>query len=138
MPYITEIEMPVRYVDQDPQGWVTNTAYMVYFQEVCLAHLRYLTQEAMKKGTTSTKDNWVVAEATIKYRAPLRYPNVVVVRAQTGEIREKGFSLQCTAHVKGTDQLIAEGSFVRVWLGPDSRSAPIPDSFRQAFEESKI
>jgi acyl-CoA thioester hydrolase len=121
----------VRYSDCDPQGVLFNAHYLTYF-DIAITEL---WREAMGSYEEMRElgVDLVVAEATVHYRAPIRFDaEVDLVPA----IKHLGTTSIVTAIAIHSDAgLHAEGEIrhVVVRLG-GAHKAPIPDQVRAALE----
>src|SRR5439155_1291935 len=120
----------VRYNECDPQGVVFNANYLTYF-DITMGELwRELGgyQEMVESGV-----DMVVAEAKIRYRAPLRFDEEFEVHATVANLDEDSMT---TAIVLTRDgERVAEGelrhAFVEAGGGP---KASIPQPIREQLE----
>jgi acyl-CoA thioester hydrolase len=120
----------VRYNECDPQGVVFNANYLTYF-DITMGELwRELGgyQEMVESGV-----DMVVAEAKIRYRAPLRFDEEFEVHASLANLDETSMTTALTL-MRGHDR-IAEGELRHVFIeaggGPKSS---IPASIREQLE----
>ncbi len=126
----------VRYSDCDPQGVLFNANYLTYF-DIALTEL---WREAIGPYETAMSErgiDLVVAEANIRYRAPVRFDEEVDV---VGQVRKLGTTSLTTAlrieHTEGeAPGLAAEGEMRHVFVAyGTSEKTPIPDDVRAALE----
>jgi acyl-CoA thioester hydrolase len=116
----------VRYNECDPQGVVFNANYLTYFDLTMSELWRELGgyQEMVDAGV-----DMVVAEATIRYLAPLRFDDEFEVVARV--IRLGDTSMTTELVIEDGGEPAAEGQLRHVFIesggGPP---APIPDSIR--------
>jgi acyl-CoA thioester hydrolase len=120
----------VRYNECDPQGFVFNANYLIYF-DITMGELwRELGgyQEMVESGV-----DMVVAEAKIRYRAPLRFDEEFEVHASVANLDDTSMTTALTL-MRGHDR-IAEGElrhvFVEAGGGPKTS---IPQSIRQQLD----
>jgi len=116
----------VRYNECDPQGVVFNANYLTYFDLTMSELWRELGgyQEMVDAGI-----DMVVAEATIRYLAPLRFDDEFEVVARV--IRLGDTSMTTELVIEDGGEAAAEGQLRHVFIesggGP---TAPIPASIR--------
>jgi acyl-CoA thioester hydrolase len=120
----------VRYHECDPQGVVFNANYLAYFDMA----ITELWREALG-GYQSMLDaglDIVVAEANVKYLAPLRFDeefDLVVGVAEMGTT-----SIRTALRVEREGEAAAEGELRHVFVNPQSgEKAPIPDDVREGL-----
>src|SRR3954470_8062327 len=120
----------VRYQECDPQGVVYFARYPEYFD---LAFTE-LFREAMGsyQGMVDAGTDLVVAEMSIRYRAPARFDETIDVELVVDRLGETSMS-RSYAIVRNAETL-AEGSFRHVFIDPPSKAKkPIPDDIRAAL-----
>jgi acyl-CoA thioester hydrolase len=120
----------VRYHECDPQGVVFNANYLTYFDVLLTELWRELGgyAEMVEAG-----QDLVVAEATVRYRAPLRFDDEFdgVVRVAT--LGETSMIIGFTLDRDG--ELCAEGENRYVFVGSGGQGkTPIPAALRQGLE----
>jgi acyl-CoA thioester hydrolase len=119
----------VRYNECDPQGVVFNANYLTYFDLTMTELWRELGgyQAMVDAGV-----DMVVAEATVRYRAALRFDDEFEVVASIGRLGDTSMTTAITI-VRG-DETVAEGELRHVFVesgGGDT--APIPEPIRSGL-----
>ena len=118
--------MRVRYAECDPQGVVFNAHYLAYFDIAMTELWRELGgYEAM----VSDGVDMVVAEARIRYLAPLRFDDEfeLVVRG----IRLGTTSMTSELVIERGAETLVEGELRHVFVDPQlGATAPIPATVR--------
>ncbi|MFN8151090.1 MAG: thioesterase family protein [Solirubrobacterales bacterium] len=121
----------VRFAECDPQGVVFNSRYLEYF-DVALTEL---WREALGNYDAVMADaglDLVVAEASVRYRAPLRFDDVFELRAVISRL---GTTSTITAFtiVRG-DEITTEGELRHVFVRRDTTDkTEIPAGIRAAL-----
>ncbi len=121
----------VRYNECDPQGVVFNANYLTYFDLTMTELWRELGgyQAMVDAGV-----DMVVAEATIRYLAALRFDEEFESRATI--VRLGSSSMSTEIALKRGDETVVEGELRHVFIesggGP---TAPIPESIRAGLAE---
>ncbi|MBO0749852.1 MAG: YbgC/FadM family acyl-CoA thioesterase [Porphyrobacter sp.] len=123
---------PVRvyYEDTDLSGIVYHANYLKWFERARSDLLRLLgiDQRAAQEAGEGT---YAVAELTIRYAAPARLDDAVLIESRPVELRAASCRLQQRAW-RG-EALLAE-QHVRVgFIGADGRPRRQPDAWRAAF-----
>jgi acyl-CoA thioester hydrolase len=120
----------VRYHECDPQGVVFNANYLAYFD----MGITELWREALGgyQSMVAAGVDIVVAEANLKYLAPLRFDEefeLVVAVADLGTT-----SMRSELRVEHDGETAAEGELRHVFVDAESgEKAPIPDDIREAL-----
>lgn len=124
--------MRVRYAECDPQGIVFNSHYLEYF-DVALTEL---WREAFG-DYDGVMDEFgldiVVAEATIRFRSPLRFDDVFELCGRIGRLGTT--SATFTIAVERVGEVVTEGEMRHVFVARETGAkAEIPDRIRSALE----
>ncbi|MEK6252522.1 MAG: thioesterase family protein [Actinomycetota bacterium] len=120
----------VRYHECDPQGVVFNANYLAYFDMA----ITELWREALGgyQSMVAAGVDIVVAEANVKYLAPLRFDEefeLVVTVADMGKT-----SLNTELTVERDGDLAAKGELRHVFVDAESgEKSPMPDDIREAL-----
>ena len=116
----------VRYNECDPQGVVFNANYLTYFDLTMGELWRELGgyQAMVDAGV-----DMVVAEATIRYLAPLRFDDEVEVVARITRLGDTSMTTELVIEDGG--EAAAEGELRHVFIETGGhKTAPIPEAIR--------
>ena len=123
---------PVRvyYEDTDLTGIVYHANYLRWFERARSDMLRLLgiDQRAAQEDGTGV---YALSELTIRYRAPARLDDAVLIESRAEELRAASCRMHQTALRDGT--LLAEASLRVGFVGPDGRPRRQPPAWRDAF-----
>jgi acyl-CoA thioester hydrolase len=123
--------MRVRYNECDPQNAVFNANYLTYF-DIAISELwreALGSYDAMLAGGT----DMVVAEARVRYLAPLRFDEEFEVRVSVAKLGTT--SLVSAMAVERDGDVVAEGELRHVFIAASNgEKAPIPEAVRAALE----
>ena len=102
----SKMELRVRFCETDLMGIVHHANYLAYMEagRVDWLHKRGVTYAAWAAGGTHLP----VVDANLRYRAPARFDDVLVIETSLTELR--GASLRYGYRVLRGDLLLAEGS----------------------------
>ncbi len=120
----------VRYNECDAQGVVFNANYLMYF-DIAVTELWREAFGGWNKVIESGVDN-VVAEATVRYRASLRFDDEVELSAAVGHLGESSMVVELAIDRDGTRAAEGEIRYVFIEPGGSSKTA-IPDEIRAAL-----
>ena len=113
-------------------GHVNNAAYFTYCES---ARMSYFQAIAMEEHREETSHGPAVVTATCNFHRQLHYPAALDVGARVTRVGGKSFTLEYALLRRGTDELVADGSSVVVWVDYDSGKAiPLPDALKRAIE----
>ena len=127
------ITVPVRWGDMDAFGHVNNAKYFTYCESARIAYFEAIGLGAQAK----TPDHGPsVVTATCNFRRQVHYPAILEVGARTVKIGRTSFTLEYGIFFHSTEDLVADGSSVVVWVDYGAgRSAPLPESLKQRIRE---
>ena len=129
MPDALRHPIRVRYHECDPQGIVFNANYLAYFDMAVTELWRPLGgyAEMVESGV-----DIVVAEATVRYLAPLRFDEEIdlVVRG----VRLGTTSITTELAVERSGEPAAEGQLRHVFVDTTGKPTAIPDGVRAGLE----
>lgn len=119
----------VRYHECDPQGVVFNGNYLAYF-DIAITELWREAggYEAMMADGT----DMVVAEARVRYLAPLRFDDEFEVAVTVSRLGET--SMTTTFRLERKGEAVAEGELRHVFVtAREGEKVPIPNRVRQGL-----
>jgi acyl-CoA thioester hydrolase len=120
----------VRYVECDMQGHVFNGNYLTWFD---IAHTELLRAAyGPYARIVESGVEFVVAEASLRYRAPARFDDELEVHVTLDPPTNS--SLISNFEVKRGDELLTEGRLRHVCVDAETfAKAPWPNELRDAF-----
>lgn len=124
----------VYFEDTDAGGVVYHASYLRFMERARSDMMRVAGVDqrgAMERG----EGNYVVAEMTIRYRAPARLDDDLVVVSRVGNMR----GALCVVHqrvMRGTET-VAEAEVSVALIGPDGRPKRQPRHWIETFERLK-
>jgi acyl-CoA thioester hydrolase len=123
-------QLRVRYSECDPQGVVFNANYLSYFDLTMTELWRELGgyQDMVDAGV-----DMVVAEATIRYLAPMRFDDEFEVVARVTRLGDTSMTTELVVEQGG--EPAAEGILRHVFIDTGGGAkAPIPDAIKAGLE----
>lgn len=119
-----------RWADNDAYGHVNNTIYYQWFDTAVNAWLIAAGLLDIHAGDPIG----LVVETGCRYAAPLAYPELVEIGMAVSEIGRSSVRYAIGVFAAGTAEAAAEGHFVHVYVGRESRRpVAIPQAWRAAF-----
>lgn len=129
------VTLHVRYGDLDPQGHVNNARYLTFFEQ---ARMDYLIHLGCWDGIHFLDLNWIVAEACVTYRLPIRMNQIIRVGLKVSRMGNKSLDFQYEILDQENGQTLASGKTVMVAYNyREEHSMLIPEAIRKniaAFE----
>ena len=119
------------FEDTDLSGVVYHANYLRWFERARSDFVRLLgidQREVNEAGTGA----FAVAELTIRYLAPARLDDAVLIETRCEDLRAASCRMHQTAALIGGN-LLAEARLRVGFVAPDGRPRRMPDSWRAAF-----
>ncbi|HMC92029.1 MAG TPA: thioesterase family protein [Allosphingosinicella sp.] len=114
-------EVPTRWADNDAYGHVNNTLYYAWFDTAVNAWLI----EAGLLDVAAGDPIGLVVETGCRYARPLSFPETVEVGLAVERLGTSSVRYRLGVFAKGADEAAAEGFFVHVYVGRETRR-PVP------------
>ena len=122
----------VRYSDCDPQGVVFNANYLTYF-DIAMTELWREALGPYDEVMRERDIDLVVAEATVRYLAPIRFDEEVDLLPAVAHLGTT--SMVTTVAIEAAVGRAAEGELRHVFVRyGTAEKTPIPDDVRAALE----
>ncbi|MCD6728066.1 MAG: acyl-CoA thioesterase [Solirubrobacteraceae bacterium] len=124
----------VRYHECDPQGIVFNAHWLAYFDMTMVELLRdALGENAYRDLPDTHRVDFVVGEATVRFRAPARFDERLTLEARVERLGNTAMTTTLRALRAG--ELLVEGELRHVFVDAKTwRKTPIPAAIRAALE----
>lgn len=131
MPSSFQHRLQVRYGECDPQGIVFNANYLLYFDVAFTEYWRARVgpwQEMVRRGVDA-----VVAEASLRFRAPARFDDVLALEVTTEELGTT--STTTRVDIRRDGELLVECRLRHVFVDTQTwAKTGIPDWIRERLE----
>lgn len=126
-----DIDIRVRYAETDKFGVVYYANYFVLFE---LGRAEYMRQRGMPYDQLEKAGYFLlVAEASCRYRAPLRYDEEATVRTWVKKASGKAVVFAYQLFKKGEDKLVAEGETFHIVTDFKGVSCHLPEAYQKYF-----
>jgi acyl-CoA thioester hydrolase len=120
-------EIGTRWADNDSYGHVNNTVYYQWFDTAVNAWLI----EAGLLDVAAGDPIGLVVETGCRYARPLAYPQPVEVGLAVERLGRSSVRSRLGVFAKGAEDAAAEGYFVHVYVGRESRRpVEVPEAWR--------
>ena len=121
-------ELRVRYGECDPQGIVFNANYLLYL-DVAFTELWRDAVGPWQDMTERWGVDAVVAEATLRFRGPARFDDLIALRLHVDKLGTS--SIVTVFEVRRDQQLLVEGTLRHVVVDTQGwRPAELPEAVR--------
>ena len=129
----------VRFVDTDALGHVNNATYFSYFEAARAGYHALVTGSAFGSGPDAHRTTFVIAEARIVYRSPVRFGEPLACACRVSWVGRSSFGLEylveAGASPLGARRVVADGATVQVFYDLTSeRVVRIPAELRERME----
>ena len=125
-----ETRVRVRYAETDQMGVVYHANYLVWFE---VGRVELMRQQGLiyKHIEQEEQAGFAVVEATVRYKAPARYDDELIV--QTHVVMTRGSIVRFGYRIVRAvdDALLCEGETVHVVVGPDMKRRPMPKKYAE-------
>ncbi len=123
------ITVPVRWGDMDAFGHVNNAKYFTYCESARIAYFEAIGLTGQREAVGEAP---AVVSATCNFLAQVHYPATLEVGVRTVKIGRTSFTLEYGIYRAGTEELVADGSSVVVWVDYGAgKSATLPEELKQ-------
>ena len=126
---LARVPITVRWGDMDAMGHVNNAKYISYLEE---ARVRWML--GVEGVSMNDRIAPVVANTNVNYRAPIVWPNDIVVELFVERLGNSSVTIgHRIVDGKNGNTLYSDGNVVVVWMDTQTgRSAPLPEAVRAA------
>jgi acyl-CoA thioester hydrolase len=127
--------MTTRWADNDAYGHVNNVVHYAWFDSAVNAWLI----EAGLLDVAAGDPIGLVVETGCRYAESLTYPQGVEIGLGVEQLGFSSVRYRIGIFAEGSEEAAAEGHFVHVYVGRESRRpAPLPDEWRARLEAIRI
>ena len=136
-----ETQVRVRYAETDQMGVVYHANYLVWFE---VGRVELMRQRGLDyKRLEIDEGCWIaVVEATVRYKAPARYDDVLTVQTRVVTVRGPVIRFGYRIVRQADGLLLCEGVTVHVVVGRDMKRRSIPKKYAEllgaAASDSKV
>jgi acyl-CoA thioester hydrolase len=134
-----EHRIEVRFADTDALGHVNNAVYLSYFEAARAGYYTAVTGSTFGAGERSAERTFVVAEATVAYRAPSFFGETLLVACRFSWASRSSFGLEYQVRAGdsavGRRRLVADGESTQVMFDLEQqRVRRVPADLLALFE----
>ncbi len=127
-----EASIRVRYAETDQMGVVYHANYLVWFE---VGRVEFIRQLGMNYKDMEREDGALiaVAEATVRYKAPARYDDELIVRTSLAGLRESIVRFRYVVLRAADETVLCEGETVHFVVGRDMKRRSLPAQYVECF-----
>jgi acyl-CoA thioester hydrolase len=128
-----EVQLRVRYAETDQMGVVYHSNYLVWME---VGRVEFFRAGGLRYRDfeSETGLHLAVAEAQVRYLAPARYDDLIVVRTSIATAHARIVALDYEMRHAETGQVLAKGFTKHVFLSAKTlRPAKLPAAYHAIF-----
>ncbi len=132
-----EHKVRVRYAETDQMGVVYHSNYLIWFE---VGRVELIRQLGLNYKAMEREEGVMIAvvEVNVRYKAPARYDEELLIRTHISGIRGSVIKFTYTLHRADDDQLLAEGFTTHVVVDREMRKAPMPAHYAEVFRAAHV
>lgn len=132
-----EAAVRVRYAETDQMGVVYHANYLIWFE---VGRVELIRQIGLDYAAMEREEGCLIAvvEATVRYKAPARYDEELIVRTRIAGVRGPVIRFKYRVERKADAVLLCEGETVHVVVGRDMKRRALPESYASRFREFHV
>lgn len=129
------IKQDVIWNDMDYFKHINNTVYFRYFEDIRMA---FFETTGVNTLMESTQLGPILASTQCQFKAPLTYPDRILIGTKLKEIGEKKFTMEYAVFSEEHNNICATGEGLIVFYDyKQGKSCEIPDTIRNTFNKLK-
>lgn len=130
----TTVEFRVRYAETDQMGVVYHANFLIWCE---IGRTDFLRQRGQRYADLE-RDGVALAvtEATVRFRAPARYDDLIRVRTRLREVRSRAVSFDYVIDAPERATVLAEAFTVLVAMTRDAKPVVLPDALRAVLGDA--
>ena len=134
MPRTTSLELRVRYAETDKMGVVYHSHYLIWCELGRTDHIREsgMSYREMEEGGILL----AVAEASVRYRSPARYDDLVRVDTTLSDVSSRAVTFDYVISNAETHARLATARTLLVALDTSHHVVTLPSTIRERLEAS--
>ena len=127
-----ETRIRVRYAETDQMGVVYHSNHFIWFE---VGRVELLRQLGFSYKEMETEDDCFIAvvEARCRYKAPVHYDDVVVVRTYLKQVHEKVIHFGYELMSAEGGALLAEGETTHIVANTQMKPRRLPEKYMKVF-----
>ncbi len=131
--YDVIVKQDVIWGDMDAFNHVNNTVYFRYFED---ARMAFFERTGVMEHMEATNIGPILASTQCQFRAPVSYPDRILVGARIKEISEKRFVMEYGVYSEQLETLAAKGEGLVVYYDYNqATSCEIPSAVKDKINQ---
>jgi len=132
---IGETRVRVRYAETDQMGVVYHANYLIWFE---VGRVELIRQLGLDYKTMETEDGcWIaVVDASVRYKAPARYDDEVIVRTRIEQFRGSIVRFAYALYRASDELLLCEGTTTHLVVDRAMKRTRMPERYAKLFQRA--
>lgn len=131
--YAVIVKQDIIWGDMDAFNHVNNTVYFRYFED---ARMAFFEKTGVMQYMEASNIGPILASTQCQFRAPISYPDRILIGARIKEITEKRFTMEYGVYSEQQDTLAAKGEGLIVYYDYNqAKSCEIPEAILNSFNQ---
>ncbi len=118
-------------------GVVYHSNYLIWFEVGRVELIRQLGLD-YKSMEREEGAGIAVVEATVRYKAPARYDDELIVRTRIAGVRGSVLRFTYSIHRAEDNLLLTEGATTHLVVGPGMKRVPMPPRYAAVFQAAQV
>jgi acyl-CoA thioester hydrolase len=129
---VNETRLRVRYAETDQMGVVYHANHFIWFE---VGRVELLRQLGFSYKDMEREENCFIAvvDARCRYKAPVHYDEMVIVRTHLKHVREKVIRFGYELRSADTGELLAEGETTHIVADSQMKPRALPEKYMKVF-----
>jgi len=134
---IGETRVRVRYAETDQMGVVYHANYLIWFE---VGRVELIRQMGLDYKSMETEDGCSIAvvEANVRYKAPARYDDEIIVRTHIAEFRGSIIKFAYKLYRASDELLLCEGFTTHLVVDRTMKRARMPERYAEVFRKMMV
>jgi acyl-CoA thioester hydrolase len=132
-----EARIRVRYAETDQMGVVYHANYLVWFE---VGRVELIRQMGLDYKAMEQEDGCGIAvvEATVRYKAPARYDDELIVRTRIEHVRGSIVRFAYGVYRAADEVLLCEGATTHIVVDRTMKRAAMPARYAELFQRHVV
>jgi acyl-CoA thioester hydrolase len=129
---VNETHLRVRYAETDQMGVVYHANHFIWFE---VGRVELLRQLGLSYKDMEREEDCFIAvvDAQCRYKAPVHYDEMVIVRTHLKHVREKVIRFGYELRSADTGELLAEGETAHIVADSQMKPRALPEKYMKVF-----
>jgi acyl-CoA thioester hydrolase len=131
-----ETRIRVRYAETDQMGVVYHANYLVWFE---VGRVELIRQMGLDYKSMEAEGYAIaVVEATVRYKAPARYDDELIVKTRIDHVRGSIIRFVYGVHRASDDVLLCEGATTHILVDRTMKRTTMPQRYAEVFRSQLV